>query len=309
MNRYYFTCSVTLNSFLKLLVFTALLLGSVKTFADIPFEEKQALISIYESTNGFDWETTWDLEEPVTNWHGVTIQNNSVIKLNLFQNNLSGILPSTIGDLKNLTELNLAFNQLTGELPIQIFDLEHLIILKLEMNRLKGGLPETISKLTNLTEFSIFNNFLTGPIPKAIGSLKQLKILNLSSNNFKGEIPASLGNLENLESLGLFENSLEGSMPSELGQLFKLKELVLANNKLKGAIPKEVGQLALLEVFQIQNNGFDSFEDFNSLKSNTNLVFDFDKNKINTSPKFKDINSINTRMADTKFEDEIEKEN
>jgi hypothetical protein len=35
-------------------------------------------------------------------------------------------------------------------------------------------------------------------------------------------------------------------------------------------------------------------------------VFDFDKEKVNILPKFKDINTINTRMVDTKFEDENE---
>ena len=288
------------------LLFVSFFITSYKTYADISINEKEALIDLFHKTNGKDWTTTWDLDMPVSSWYGITVKNNAVVKINLFHNNLSGILPASIAELKHLTELNLAFNQLTGELPKEIIALEELIILKLEMNRLKGSLPEDLGKMKQLQELSIFNNFISGAIPNSLGELKKLKILNLSSNNFKGSIPNSIGNLENLESLGLFENSLEGNMPSEFGNLTKLKELVLANNKLEGAIPKELGQLASLEIFQIQNNGFDSFEDVTSIKSNSLLVFDFDKEKIKVSPKFKDINTINTRMADTKFEDEDE---
>lgn len=57
----------------------------------------------------------------------------------------------------------------------------------------------------------------------------------------------------------------------------KLKELVKANKRLDGMVLKELGQLASLEIFQIQNNGLNSFEDFNTIKTNSLLVFDFDK--------------------------------
>lgn len=290
-------------TYLSRMVMIVIFMAGYSSYADISKPEKDALIELYNATNGKDWNTTWNLNQPVSNWHGVTIKNNTVIAVNLFHNNLSGILPASIGDLRHLTELNLAFNKLTGELPAQISSLENLVTLKLEMNRLKGSLPENLGKMVALEELSAFNNFLSGSIPASVGDIKKLKILNLSSNNFKGEIPRSIGSLKDLEFLGLFENRLEGKMPSEFGNLTKLKELVLANNLLNGAIPKEVGQLASLQIFQVQNNGFDSFEDINAIKSKSLLVFDFDKEKINTTPKFKDIN-VFTRMADTKFEDE-----
>jgi len=289
------------------LLFMSFFISSYKTYADISKLEKDALIDFYQHTNGKEWTTTWDLETSASSWYGITVKNNVVVKINLFHNNLSGVLPASIADLKHLTELNLAFNQLTGELPKEISNLEELMILKLEMNRLKGSLPENLGNMTQLQELSLFNNFMSGAIPNSLGDLKALKILNLSSNNFKGSIPNSIGNLQNLESLGLFENNLEGNMPSELGNLIKLKELVLANNNLEGTIPKELGQLASLEIFQIQNNGFDSFEDITLMRTNFLLVFDFDKEKIKIPLEFNNINTINTRIADTKFEDEEEK--
>ncbi|SMC46214.1 Leucine Rich Repeat [Cellulophaga tyrosinoxydans] len=286
------------------LCLVATFLVSFSSFADVSKSEKQALLELFKQTNGDKWNTSWDLNTSVDTWYGVTVKNNAVVKINLFHNNLSGAIPASIGDLTYLTELNLAFNQLTGELPSEISKLHRLSVLKIEMNRLKGSLPENLGEMVQLQELTAFNNFLSGTIPNSVGELKRLKVLNLSSNNFKGTIPNSIGSLENLETLGLFENSLEGTMPSEFGKLEKLKELVLANNQLNGAIPKEVGQLANLEIFQVQNNGFDSFEDINAIKTSSLLVFDFDKEKIQTSPKYKDIDSFMTRMADTKFEDD-----
>ena len=131
-------------------------------------------------------------------------------------------------------------------------------------------------------------------------------MLNLSSNNFRGRIPNSLGELSKLESLGLFENSLYGSVPSELGKLDKLKELVLSNNQLDGEVPVELGQLASLRILQIQNNRFDSFENLQMMDSKQFLVFDYDKEDV--KKEFKDINFIKTRMADTKFEDDVDNE-
>ncbi|WFO15510.1 hypothetical protein M601_017260 [Cellulophaga baltica 4] len=98
-----------IKTFLVIAVF-----GSYNSYAEISKAEKDALIDLYTQTDGQGWNTTWDLNSPVSNWHGVTVKNDQVIKVNLFHNNLSGVLPASIGALKNLTELNLAFNQLTG---------------------------------------------------------------------------------------------------------------------------------------------------------------------------------------------------
>jgi len=243
-------------------------------FAQVSEGERKILIEFYEGTNGADWTNSWDLAESVDKWHGVTIVDGKVTRINLFRNNLEGNIPESIGELKNLTHLNLAFNSLTGLLPKDIVNLSNLKILKLEMNRIKGALPEAIGKLENLEEFTAFNNFLSGTIP----------------------------DLEKLESLGLFENSLEGSIPSEIGGLSKLRELILANNRLGGAIPAEIGQLASLQILQIQNNNFDSFKNLEFMETKGLLAFDYDEKSLRND--FKDINTTKTRMADTKFEDD-----
>ena len=87
-----------------------------------------------------------------------------------------------------------------------------------------------------------------------------------------------------------------------MGNLKNLEELVLANNKIGGEIPEELDQLASLKVLQIQNNRIRSFRGIEKMKSRALLVFDTDERKYD---KRFDENAIkNSRMADTKFEDE-----
>ena len=270
--------------------------------AQITKQEKDALIDIYQRTNGENWEKKWNLEESEMTWYGVKIVANHVVEINLFRNNVTGVLPESITELKYLTHLNLAFNGITGVLPLEITKLTQLKVLKLEMNRIKGELPTNIGEMKSLQELTAFNNFLSGNLPESLGDLKNLKILNLSSNNFKGQIPNSLGSLGNLESLGLFENALDGSIPAEMGMLSNLKELVLANNQLGGTIPIEIAQLSSLRILQIQNNNFESLKSLRQLNKKELLAFDHDGEDFNFN--FENAKKDRTRMADTKFVDD-----
>ena len=295
---------LNITNFLIPIVFCLVFTSTVN--AMVPKSEKNVLLELYKSTEGEKWNNSWDVNSPVDTWYGVTVQNGHVVEINLFRNNLVGSLPESIGELKHLVLLNLAFNTISGEIPKSVVQLNKLEVLKLEMNRLEGEIPAEMGNMKSLTILSAFNNFLSGRIPESLGNIQTLKELNLSSNNLTGRIPNSLGELSKLESLGLFENKLYGSIPGELGKLGQLKELVLANNELGGEIPKEFGQLASLKVLQIQNNNIFSFDNMESMNSGQFLVFDYDKKEVEKENKYKDFDVIKTRMADTKFEDEME---
>ncbi len=293
------------NQVMKRLLTVVCLLVGLVALAEVPGSEKQILVDLYESTNGKHWVRKWNLKEPVDTWYGVTVRDNRVVGIELFHNNLMGPLPESLGQLQQLETLNVAFNNLTGQLPATIFKLRKLRVLKLEMNRLKGELPETVGNLTELRELSVFNNFLSGRIPNGIGSLKRLEVLNLSSNQFFGRIPESIGELNNLRALGLFENQLYGDIPESMGNLAQLKELVLSNNRLGGAIPESFGRLASLEVLQLQNNEFNSYRNLANMQTDKLLVFDYDEEE--SEIDFKNFDFSRTRMADTKFEDDVDK--
>ena len=51
--------------------------------------EKAALVDLYNSTNGKEWNAPWDLDAPVDTWKGVEVKDGKVVGLTLFMNNLN----------------------------------------------------------------------------------------------------------------------------------------------------------------------------------------------------------------------------
>jgi len=185
-----------------LCLFTALLCAQVSS------KEKQALIDLYLATNGENWVNTWAINTPVSEWHGVTVEENTVTSINLLFNNINGTLPASIGDFDNLKVLELSFNKLSGTIPMELGRLSKLEILALNGNNLSGS------------------------IPFSLGDLKSLKELHLSSNQIQGAIPTDLGNLSSLEVLNVFDNKLTGTLPLKLSHSKNLKKLIIAQNDL-----------------------------------------------------------------------------
>ncbi len=174
--------------------------------AQISSIEKQALIDFYNSTNGSEWFTSWELEEPVSTWKGVTIKDNKVVAIEL------------------------GFNNLQGQIPASIENLEHLESLKLYFNQIGGTIPEEIVNLKNLKVLDLNSNIISGTIPSSIDKLKNLESLLLSSNNITGVVPSEIGNLSNLNTLVLFDNHFFGDFPYAISGLNNLNEVIIANN-------------------------------------------------------------------------------
>ncbi|MCW5520433.1 Two component regulator three Y domain protein [Aureitalea sp. L0-47] len=179
--------------------------------AQVAPAERQALLDFYQSTNGDQWIHSWDIEKPVAEWQGVTVEDNTVTGIRLLFNNVNGTLPESIGNLKNLRILELSFNKLSGELP------------------------ESLGNLTNLELLAFNSNILHGEIPASVGNLKKLKQLHLSSNFLTGQLPGSMIYLKNLEVFNVFDNKLSGELPSGLSQINTLKEVVIAENDFTNA--------------------------------------------------------------------------
>ena len=88
-----------------------------------------------------------------------------VIVINLEDAQLSGEIPSELGNLTNLTTLNLSNNELSGEIPSELGNLTNLTTLNLSNNELSGEIPAELGNLTNLTTLNLSNNELIGYIP------------------------------------------------------------------------------------------------------------------------------------------------
>ena len=169
----------------------------LSTVATIPTAESKALVALYDSTDGDNWNKNigWLRSADPCSWREVTCSSGHVIRLELVLNDLTGSIPAELGNLTALQYLGLGWNQLTGTIPAEL------------------------GNLTDLSYLSLNANDLTGSIPAELGSLTALGTLSLEGNNLTGSIPVELGNLTALTDLFLFSNQLSGPVPLPVASL------------------------------------------------------------------------------------------
>ena len=207
----------------------------------VPGTDRDALVAFYNSLGGSSWRrsTNWLGEGPLGMWYGVSTDvGGCVTRIELGRNDLSGTIPSELGNLAKLETLNLAGNRsLNGEIPPELGHLAHLRSLRLNHNDLHGAIPAELGRLLNLETLFLSYNDLDGAIPDELGNLGRLRNLNLGGNALSGAIPAVLGNLSRLEKLDLRDNHLSGDVPFELANLSALHSYYFHGNPLTGCIP------------------------------------------------------------------------
>ena len=163
-----------------------------------PATDRAALVALYNATGGANWtdNTNWLSTGPIGEWHGVaTDTSGRVTELNLRENNLTGIIPSSLGRLASLERLDLQGNHLTGSIPGELSNLTGLQRVDLDYNQLTGALPPWLGNLGDLEALDLNDNRLTGEIPTALGNLANLELIQLRGNAFTGCIPTSLQNV------------------------------------------------------------------------------------------------------------------
>lgn len=72
------------------------------------------------------------------------------VSLDFTRCDLTGTLPTEIGNLQSLAVLGLGRNDLTGTIPTQVGNLTNLVYLGLERNDLGGTIPLELAYLQNL---------------------------------------------------------------------------------------------------------------------------------------------------------------
>ncbi|KAH9783408.1 MDIS1-interacting receptor like kinase 2 [Citrus sinensis] len=193
--------------------------------------------------------------------------------LNLFNNELFGIIPPQISQLFKLQYLDLSANKLSGKIPPEI---------DMSMNHLSGAIPSSIGNVSNLRSLFLYSNELSGSIPKEIGNLSlppeigtltELELLDLSENRLSNAIPGSLGNLLKVHYLNLSNNEFSHKIPTQFEKLqLQLSELDLSQNFLEGEIPSQICNMESLVKLNLSYNqlsGFipNCFEDMHGLSS------------------------------------------
>ncbi len=259
-------------------------LVTLPAFAQVPPEERAALVELHESTGGSSWTDAsgWlGTAGTECSWHGVQCEEGHVTGLDLPGNNVHGPLPTAltrlpflrwlhltdnalvgpipawVGQLTSVEALLLGTNQLEGPLPLELARLPRLGYIALGENRLSGPVPRDLAHLTYLVGLELYGNQLGGPIPSELGQLTRLEVLALGGNQLEGTIPAELGNLVALQYLDLGVNRLGGAIPEELTGLVNLVGLWLSGNQLQGTIPAGIGNLTQLQELAL---GFNQLE-------------------------------------------------
>ncbi len=258
--------------FLPVLIFSTLNAG-------VSEKDSLALVALYDSTDGANWTTTWDLNQPISTWSGITIINNQISKINLYNKNLTGSIPSEIGNLDSLEYIRVGFNKLEGKIPGTIVNLKKLYYLDVYYNNLTDSIPDFLGDVTNLQTLKLDRNSFFGKIPPALGNLSKLEYLYLGNNDLTGEIPSEIGNLTNLKFFNIDQNDLEGAVPAELTNCSKLesfragnnaltslpdfstleffRDLWVSGNQLSGPLPEFFYQLTKIRTFNIGGNNYE----------------------------------------------------
>jgi|SRR5580704_888513 hypothetical protein len=99
--------------------------GPPSSAKGISAQERQALVALYEATDGNHWKNHDGWLGPTGSectWYGVQCEASAsepttVVYLDLSANNLHGHIPDAIGQLVHLQELFLSSNDLSGRLP------------------------------------------------------------------------------------------------------------------------------------------------------------------------------------------------
>uniref|UniRef100_A0A7N2R8J3 non-specific serine/threonine protein kinase n=1 Tax=Quercus lobata TaxID=97700 RepID=A0A7N2R8J3_QUELO len=223
----------------------------------------------------------WSATTDYCMWKNVNCDgSNRVTFIDLASQSLTGILPSDLGTLTQLTTLSLRGNSLSGPLPslanltsLQKLYLDNnnftsvpsgffqgltsLQILTLSQNL--GLAPWTISteltQATSLVTFYASNANIIGSLPEIFGSFPSLKDLRLSYNNLTGTLPKSFGGsgIQNLW-LNNQQNGLSGTI-DVLSSMTQLSQVWLLKNQFTGPIPDLSNCTSLFDL-QLRDNQF-----------------------------------------------------
>ena len=151
------------------------------TLSSSPESDRAALVALYHATDGPNWhvDDNWLTDEPLGNWHGVTIDHTGrVVRLVLHYNGLAGELPHQLGaldavrtvELNGIDSDNLDLSALSG-----LAQLRHLTLFSSQVSDLSG-----LMDLPQLETLQLSDNRIYDLSP--ILSLDNLRILNVAEN-------------------------------------------------------------------------------------------------------------------------------
>ncbi|GLJ42914.1 hypothetical protein SUGI_0889990 [Cryptomeria japonica] len=222
----------------------------------LDFLSLQALRKSLDDMPGSKFFKSWDFSSDPCGFSGVLCDSNRVVALNLGDSSagapgLKGKLDGALGCLGALVELTVVPGQVSGSIPETMGQLKELQFMGISKNFLSGRIPPCLGSLTKLQTLDLSFNQLVGSIPKGIGQLPTLSNLILGHNKLSGPIPTCTSSLRRLD---LKHNGLSGTLPSLPNSV---QYVSLANNLLSGSIDELSGlqQLSYLDLSFNQFSG------------------------------------------------------
>ncbi|KAI3845793.1 hypothetical protein MKW98_016552 [Papaver atlanticum] len=275
--RIHHQCPLYYSLFLFLLATAILISPSHGYLGKCNPSDYKALMNIKKSLSPyeFSWElNSWVQNTDCCDWHGVICddKSNCVAGLSILGGEISGQIPSSVGDLPYLVSLSFR-----------------------NIKNITGSVPQSITKLKHLIRLDLSYLSLSGPVPNFLNQLTALNFLDLSYNQISGSIPPNLSDLKHIRTIQLDGNELTGSIPELFGKFTgTVPELYLSRNKLTGPIPKSLGALGYREINLSRNKlTWDASILFNPNHSSTTFI-DLSRNQFEfdfTNVKFpKDLN-------------------
>ncbi|KAL0011458.1 hypothetical protein SO802_006566 [Lithocarpus litseifolius] len=174
--------------------------------------------------------------------------------LSISTNNLSGPIPTYLGNITTLKIMSIESNQFSGIVPPELGNLVNLEYLILSANNLTGELPNTLTNLNKLTEFRISSNNFTGRIPDIFRTWKQLQKLEIQASGLEGPIPPSISALSTLTELRISDLFGEGSKFPSLHGMTNMSRLLLRSCNIYGPIPHNISDLKQLQILDLSFN-------------------------------------------------------
>jgi hypothetical protein len=232
-------------------------LSTFQSFAQVSEQDSLALVAFYNAMDGPNWDdnTGW-FNGPINTWTGITLTNDRVTEVLLFNNNLSGEIPTIIGQLSELKILSLYLNSISGELPDVLGNLLNLEELVLSKNEISGTVPASLNNLTSLKKLVLLSNELTSPLPD-LGNLQQLEEIVLGQNDFSGPFPAWILELSKLRFISFQNMGLTGELPPDILEVLPVLDgLKLYGNQLEGDVAEWFRGTSVLNELSIGNNNF-----------------------------------------------------
>lgn len=249
----------SMRRFLRCGLVLAALIVSTSVQAAIPSTERQALLDLYNGTQGTSaFGTGWVNSDgwggaagTECTWANVFCDDaqEHVVSISLDLYNLVGSLPASLNQLTQMTSFSVVENFLSGPVPA-LSGMTNLQSFSVGRNQLTGNIP-SLSGLASLQNVFFGFNQLSGPIPSLAG-LTNFNWFDAVDNQLTGSIP-SLAGLTNLQAFLVTNNQLTGSLPDISDQTGL--EIDADNNLLSGNLPAST-QLAHLSALFVESNQF-----------------------------------------------------